>query len=215
MSVGTGVWRSFAKLRNARTSTLTLAASSRPENALPQKEMFGLVRQLFFPSFAICRRRIFFVAPGPEVEIAAFCERVGRTLVSLSGNTVAIVSSQPSDVSSQPQTVLKRLSKDHIPGTQVGENLWSLSSDSLLSESADHMESAFGHFVLGASVADPAAPLFAGYCRETVLVIAANRTRREAALRSKELLSNWNADLLGAVLDDRTFPVPESIYRRL
>ena len=215
MSVGTGVWRSFAKLRNVRASALTLTATSRSENALPEKEMFGLVRQLFLQPSAICRRQIFFVAPGPEVEIAAFCERIGRTLVSLSGHTVAIVGSHASDVPLQPQTVPERLSKDHIPGTEIAENLWSLSSDFLLSEAADHLEPPFDHLVLGASVADPAAPLFAGYCRETVLVIAANRTRREAALRSKELLSNWNAELLGAVLDNRMFPVPESIYRRL
>jgi hypothetical protein len=48
-----------------------------------------------------------------------------------------------------------------------------------------------------------------------VLVLTANRTRRESALRAREYLLHCNAELLGTVLDERTYPVPEAIYRRL
>lgn len=73
----------------------------------------------------------------------------------------------------------------------------------------------FDYLILGATVADDATPLFCKACDGAVLVITANQTRREAALRAKEILHGWNVQLLGAVLDNRTFPVPESIYRRL
>lgn len=48
-----------------------------------------------------------------------------------------------------------------------------------------------------------------------VLVIEANATRRETALKCKEALESANIKILGAVLNNRTFPIPEAIYRRL
>jgi Mrp family chromosome partitioning ATPase len=49
----------------------------------------------------------------------------------------------------------------------------------------------------------------------TVLVLSADRTRRVAARKIKEKLDGANARLLGVILSDRVFPIPEAIYRRL
>jgi capsular exopolysaccharide synthesis family protein len=48
-----------------------------------------------------------------------------------------------------------------------------------------------------------------------VLVLEANSTRREAALRVAESLRAKKVRVLGAVLNKRTFPIPESLYHRL
>jgi Mrp family chromosome partitioning ATPase len=48
-----------------------------------------------------------------------------------------------------------------------------------------------------------------------VLVLEANSTRREAALTVVENLRAAQIQVLGAVLNKRTFPIPESIYHRL
>lgn len=48
-----------------------------------------------------------------------------------------------------------------------------------------------------------------------VLVLRANSTRRESARKAVRDLENGNVRVLGAVLNHRTFPVPESIYRKL
>ena len=48
-----------------------------------------------------------------------------------------------------------------------------------------------------------------------VLVIEANSTRREAARMAKETFESANVKLLGAILNNRTFPIPESLYRKL
>jgi polysaccharide biosynthesis transport protein len=45
-----------------------------------------------------------------------------------------------------------------------------------------------------------------------VLVLEANSTRREAAVRITESLRSSNVRVLGAVLNKRTFPIPESVY---
>lgn len=48
-----------------------------------------------------------------------------------------------------------------------------------------------------------------------ILVLKANSTRRATALRAKESLEASNVRVLGAILRERTFPIPEAIYRRL
>lgn len=48
-----------------------------------------------------------------------------------------------------------------------------------------------------------------------VLILEANQSRREAVRRAKERLNSAEVCLLGAVLDQRTFPIPEFLYRKL
>lgn len=48
-----------------------------------------------------------------------------------------------------------------------------------------------------------------------VLVLEANETRREAALRVVENVRALNIPVLGAVLNNRTFPIPSTLYKRL
>jgi Mrp family chromosome partitioning ATPase len=48
-----------------------------------------------------------------------------------------------------------------------------------------------------------------------VLVLEANETRREVALRVTESLRALRIPLLGAVLNNRTFPIPAAIYKRI
>jgi Mrp family chromosome partitioning ATPase len=48
-----------------------------------------------------------------------------------------------------------------------------------------------------------------------VLILEANATRREAAIRASEQLRQSQVRILGAVLNKRTFPIPESLYKRL
>jgi Mrp family chromosome partitioning ATPase len=47
------------------------------------------------------------------------------------------------------------------------------------------------------------------------VVLQANATRRETARKLKLDMQSSNVRLLGAVLNDRTFPIPDSIYSRL
>jgi Mrp family chromosome partitioning ATPase len=48
-----------------------------------------------------------------------------------------------------------------------------------------------------------------------VVVLEANASRREAALRVTNSLRTTNIPILGAVLNNRTFPIPEAVYKRL
>jgi capsular exopolysaccharide synthesis family protein len=48
-----------------------------------------------------------------------------------------------------------------------------------------------------------------------VVVLQAESTRRESALKGLASLREANVDVLGAVLNRRTFPIPDFVYRRL
>jgi Mrp family chromosome partitioning ATPase len=48
-----------------------------------------------------------------------------------------------------------------------------------------------------------------------VLVLRANSSRRETALKALQELAATKVDVLGAVLNQRTFPIPEAIYKYL
>jgi Mrp family chromosome partitioning ATPase len=48
-----------------------------------------------------------------------------------------------------------------------------------------------------------------------VLIVEANRSRRETVRRAKGQLETAHVRILGAVLDQRTFPIPEKLYRWL
>jgi Mrp family chromosome partitioning ATPase len=62
---------------------------------------------------------------------------------------------------------------------------------------------------------ETSAMLLSRWTDGVVLVVEAHATRRDAARRVKGMLDAANVSLLGVVLNNRTFPIPESIYRRL
>ena len=48
-----------------------------------------------------------------------------------------------------------------------------------------------------------------------ILVLKSSSTRREAARKVKESFDAASVRLMGAVLNERTFPIPERLYRKL
>lgn len=48
-----------------------------------------------------------------------------------------------------------------------------------------------------------------------ILILQSDVTRRESARKAKESLADANVRLLGAVLNKRTYPIPQSLYERL
>ena len=219
MSTGTRVLRltlERATRLHAGSSeaSLPVAPVERPDPAL-----VPLVRQLFFSS-KNCTR-IFFAAVEPGSHIQDFCERMGKAIAIVPDARVAVVhgsafKSRAADLGNAPTKPLE----EYMSATHLSENLWRVPFGVFEAESNNATAerpalAAFHYLLFGANIGDCATPLFCKACDGAVLVITANHTRREAALRAKETLLGSNAELLGAVLVDRSFPVPELIYRRL
>jgi hypothetical protein len=186
--------------------------------------MAFLVRQVFFPAM-VPRTRVLFVAADAETNVYAVCEQVGRALVEMSEASVAIVeASSPS----APASAMKKAPRGSAgaewwrgSSSPIAENLWRVPSALMNpSSQAGGVPSQtdglpFDYVLFAASVADSEMSEFCSVCDGALLVLTASRTRREAAIRAQEQLLRSNTELLGAVLDGRTFSIPESIYRRL
>jgi hypothetical protein len=112
-------------------------------------------------------------------------------------------------------------------GQMVQQNLWLVSSNEFfagekpcaawLRNRLSQLRREFDYAV----ILSPAV----GTCSETaligqiadgvILIVDQQRTRRAAARDAKETLRSANARLLGLVLSEREFPIPEGIYSRL
>lgn len=63
--------------------------------------------------------------------------------------------------------------------------------------------------------ASPNAVVLGQVADGVILILEANSTRRETARVVKETFERASVRLLGAVLNNRTFPIPETLYRKL
>jgi len=79
------------------------------------------------------------------------------------------------------------------------------------------LSAAFEYLLVSAPPAavHPEAALLGPLVDGVVLVVHANTTRREAARRVIERLQAAEVNVLGTVLANRTYPIPEAIYRKL
>jgi hypothetical protein len=226
VSASVGVWKD-ALLRAAhiparRAAVATAAPAITPADSQP---IVSLVRQVFFPTAVIQRTRVLFAAADAETRISAVCEQAGRALAEMSGAMVAIVEASPSSAATLATKKPPRNSTGaewwRGYSSQIAENLWRVPSALMNAPaqvggiSSQTLDLPFDYALFAASLADSETPGFCSLCDGAVLVLTAHRTRKEAAIRAKEQLLQCDVELVGTVLDGRTFPIPESIYRRL
>jgi len=76
-------------------------------------------------------------------------------------------------------------------------------------------QNAFEYFVFAANTKSGELPIFSAMSDAAVLLVTANRTRRDSALHAKKVLARYKLPLLGTVLNDRVLEIPQAIYRRL
>ena len=68
----------------------------------------------------------------------------------------------------------------------------------------------------GPAVPDRGQAVFLGRLSDgIVLIVEANSTRRDAAMRVRSEMEQANVPVLGAVLNNRTFPIPDALYCKL
>ncbi len=230
MSVSAQMWRYIvpgAEVVPAHKPP-TPAAAARA-GRLASTSAFSLMHQLFCPTATIRRTSVLFAAADADSKATSLCEQVAIVLSQFSGEMVGIVEAS-SAVERNPWM------KKGIPAT-FGRGLWQAYSSRLaeyvwripaallgneqsgkqdsMCDGLKELRSTFGYFLFSAAVNESDTPALCKLCDAAVLVLTANVTRREAALRAKEQLIHQGVRLLGTVLDQRKFPIPESIYQRL
>lgn len=196
-----------------------------------REQIRGLVRQVFFSNAERPVRQVVFSAAEGETDVQNLCWRVGETLALETSASIALAGEYPQNAETYAAEMTEPRVEDESsrlrqPATRVSGSFWLVPC---AGKERDAMTTAWLHSYLGGIrsqfeysivVAPPAAEsnatmAMAQLADGIVLVLSAHHTRRIAARKIKEKLDGAQARLLGTVLSDRVFPIPERIYRKL
>ena len=207
---------------------------------LAQEECLKLVQRVFMGQPANTARAVVFAGVDRGDGCSRICIEVARALVATSSRSVCLV-----DANFRTPSLARFFgvsANNGLADSLAGEGdircfakqlkpseLWLLSAGNLGPESPSLLNSdrlklrlqelrkEFDYVLIDA----PALNLYADAIalgRITdgmVVVLRADATRRETARRGLESLRDSQIEVLGAVLNQRTFPIPDFVYRRL
>lgn len=195
-----------------------------------REQIRGLIRQVFFSNAIRPARQVVFSALDAETEILEICRSVGEALARETAASVAVVGGYPRMVSDKNGEQIAEAKNKLMPLQRIGirmtKNLWlvpgaAIDSNSMPSNSLNsylgEVRREFEFSILQAPPAgeSDAATAMGQFADGVVLVLSAERTRRVVARQVKNDLEASRVRILGTVLSDRQFPIPEGIYRRL
>ncbi len=204
-----------------------------PEN-FAREQIHGLVRQVFFSSAAQQVRQVVFCPAGSGTDVGNICWQVAEALALDTSGNVAVVSRDqlpaPPDQSKTEEdaaTVGEDATLLRQGAIRIRRNLWWIPQNRLvedgggssapLSSRLSELRREFEYSIVqGPAAGESGEAAALGQAADgIILVLAAHVTHRAVALNIKETLSAAHVRLLGTVLSERRFPVPEAIYRRL
>jgi polysaccharide biosynthesis transport protein len=208
---------------------------------MARDEAIKLVERLFLSAGAkMAPRTVVFSSVDPGDGSSRICARVGKVLASRVPGSVCMVDANlysPSlhrrfgmedawgleEMAAQPgpiRTFARQISNGNLwlvtSGKRNADPHAVLASDGIRARLAE-LRNEFDYILIEAPAVsvNGTATLLGPLADGVVLIVEANLTRREVARKAKENLVNANVRLLGAVLNNRTFPIPEAIYRSL
>jgi Mrp family chromosome partitioning ATPase len=207
---------------------------------IAREEELKLVQRVFLGAEQDSPRIALFSGLEFEGGCAAICARTGEILASQAEGTVCLVdadfraSSLHEYFGVRNEKGLAEATFESGPIQQFAQqlsraNLWLIpsgygASQLNLAETADRLRArmeevrrAYRYVIVhsGPLGLNASAMTFSKWTDGVVLILEANRTRRDTARRIRESLGVANAKVLGVVLNNRSYPIPESIYGRL
>lgn len=195
-----------------------------------RQQIHGLVRQVFFSTAARPVRQVVFSSVEPQTDVRSICRRVGEALARETLGSVAVLGGA-AQVLQYAGRISERVTRDGVMplqriATRIRGNLWlvpSARTDAVSGTTASlhsylgELRREFEYSIVEGPPAGKSneATAMAQFADGIILVLSAQRTRRVTARKVKEALEGAQARILGTVLGDRVFPIPEAIYRRL
>ncbi len=209
-------------------------------SSISREEASALVARLYAPGSTELRpRAVLFSAACSESQSAPVSAAVAEALANETSGTVCLVEANLRSPSLQAlfhATAQRGLSEVMLEGgdlrqalTSLASNLWLLPAgmrgdDALPGLNAEQLRprfqellAMFDYLVVDTAAASDHrdAAVIGALVDGVVIILSANATRREVARRTVANLNEAGARVLGAVLADRTFPIPEAVYRKL
>jgi protein-tyrosine kinase len=238
-------WREMMRGKNRAASVGSLSPGSGIARrldieSLTWQEELKLVQRLFLSSEAATRKVVAFVGAEERDGSNRVCARSAEILASQVKGTVCVV-----DANLRAPSLHLHFKTENTKGfaeaaLQTGPvtafvtqfaatNLWLMTAGTLSAASnlvlpvdlvrarVEQLRAEFDHVLIhtGPATQDASSLLLGQLADGVVLVVRAHRTRRAKALEARQRLQSVAARLLGTVLDQRTFPIPEPLYSRL
>jgi hypothetical protein len=192
-----------------------------------REQIRTLVRRVFFHCEGKPARQVVF-SPSGALDVAGICHQVGEVLALETCAPVAVIireQRERREICFSRDDGVTPTKRDAV---RLATNLWRVADfgpwggehsgmgrywASRLAE----LRSAFEFAVIQGPVAGASseAALLAELTDGIVLVLGAGSTRRASARQLKERLKAGSSRILGTVLSERAFPIPDRIYRRL
>ena len=210
--------RSIVSARGLDKGASSALGESWNGNNFACEQIRGLARKIFSLGIPNPVRQVVFSAAGPDIDISGLCLRTGQCLAEEGDGDVALVASEISSPRAGRNLPLKQIA------TQINRNFWSLPGPEYsgvegFASAHTYLAAIRSEFEYSIVAAPPAGGSELAILTQSadgiVLVLSAQNTRRASAARIKNTLAERNVRLLGAVLMDREFPIPEKLYRRL
>jgi hypothetical protein len=206
--------------------------------AFAEEQLRSLVRHVFFPGWSRSAKQVVFAAVDQHTDTQHTCLQVAGVLEAQIPGAICIVgavvpaSDGFKDYGGTAQdlpSVQENWKSLRKSSRQVSERTWALSMQEFLNGESGGRSAAwlhgrleqlrleFNYTLIQAPAAgfSSEAALLGNLCDGVILLLEARYTRRAAAHKAKAMLHAANARLLGTILTERTFPIPEGIYRRL
>jgi hypothetical protein len=210
-------------------SSRTRSSSGWNPEIFAREQIQGLVREIFLSRPERQVRQVVFSALDGETDVRGICRQVGEGLAAEIPGKVGVMGGFPrllSEVGTEESADDPRLPPLRRISTRVRGNLWLVPA---AAGDDEHRTAASLHSYLGElrrefeySIveAEPAGESndttsMAQFSDGIILVLSAGRTRKVTARKVKQILEGAQARVLGTVLSDRVFSIPEGIYRRL
>ena len=200
------------------------------------EEILHLVQRIFLSANGSAPRQVVLCGVDDDNGSSSVCAKAGRTLAANSSRPVCLVDANVR--SSRLSGMFGVDGKNPFSGptaplrehcVKVGGNLWLAGPNILadnsrvllppvhLRERLRQLRDEFEYILIdspGTSVCGDA-QLLGMVADAAILVIEANSTRRLTARNAKASLDAAGVRVLGTVLHNRSFPIPERLYRRL
>jgi len=207
-------------------------------SVVDQDEISRFVQQVFRVTNA--PRTLLFSAIDRGDGCTAVCAAAAQNLATTGPGSICLVDANlrnPSihklfDIANSvglSEAILQPGSIQNFAQRIAGSNLWIVPSGAAISAAQGltgsdvmrarltELRESFDHVLIDSPALTPTADAMAlgRLVDAMVLVLQSNATRREAARTMISQIRGANVNLLGAVLNKRTFPIPQNLYARL
>jgi hypothetical protein len=192
-----------------------------------REQILGLVRRAFLADYDSKVRQIVFSPVEAHSDIGSICAQVAQALALETSADVAFVEGMPVGGN---VALVRAEGPEWIKSNsvQASVNLWRVPSSPASCPGKPNarvhwipfladLRREFEYCVIQgpAAATSSDAALLGQLTDGIILVVGAHSTRKAAAKNIKAALQGAQSRILGTVLSDRTFPVPERVYRSL